>query len=264
MIMVEILMPVMIVSGIGIVAGVLLSIMSMVMHVPVDEKQEAVREALPGANCGACGYAGCDAYAEAVSKGETEVNHCIPGGQAVKDALAEIMGVQAGDVEKAIAYVQCFGTSVNTKNKMQYIGEMTCASANQMFGGPGSCTYGCMGLGDCLSACDYDAIHIRDGVAFIDPLKCVGCSKCVRTCPKAVIAMQPANSIARVSCSSRDKGGEVRKICQVGCTGCTRCVRICPEGAIKVENFLSRVDPEKCTACGKCVEECPQKCLHIA
>lgn len=259
----NILLPVIIVSALGIAAGLLLSIVSVFMQVQKNEKQEILREQLPGANCGACGYAGCDSYALAVAEGRSDVTFCLPGGQSVKDALAEIMGIQAGSVRKMAAVVQCSGSRQNTAPKMRYIGEHTCAAANQMFGGPGSCTYGCLGFGDCAAVCAYGAIEIKDGVAVINKDQCAACSMCVRACPKSIIAMAPAQGAALVSCSSKDKGGDVRRICSAGCTGCTKCKRACDYDAIEITSFLARIDSEKCTACGACVTACPQNCIRI-
>lgn len=259
----SILFPVLIVSGVGIVSGVILSIAAAVLSVPVDERQIALRDALPGANCGACGYAGCDGYAEAVASGDADISLCTPGGADVKTQLADILGTDAGDFRKMTAFVHCSGSSANTSAKMQYMGERTCAAANQMFGGPGNCGFGCIGFGDCAAVCEYDAVNICDGVAVIDPDKCVGCAKCVSACPKSIIDISPADTTALISCSSHDKGAVVRKICSVGCIGCTRCVKACPEGAIHMEDTLAVIDYDKCTGCGACAESCLQNCILI-
>ena len=260
----EILIAVLIVTAIGLVAGVGLAIASIVMAVPKDERAEAVLEVLPGANCGACGYSGCSGYAAALASGEAKAGLCSPGGEAVAAAIAGALGTEQVQVEYKTALVHCKGSHDNTADKMRYQGLQSCAAAAQMFGGVGSCAYGCMGLGDCAAACEYGAITVCNGVANIDPSKCRGCSKCVAACPKRLISFVPLKSQAIVRCSNCDKGGETRKVCKAGCIGCMRCVKACEHGAVKVENFCAKVDPALCTNCGKCAEVCPQHCISIA
>lgn len=259
----NIISPIMIVTVIGTVAGVILSVASILLHTPVDETQEKLRECLPGANCGACGYAGCDSYAEAIAAGDADVSLCVPGGASTKSLLAGIMGVDAGGFRRMAAFVTCNGTADNATEKMRYIGAESCAAANQIFGGSRSCVYGCMGYGDCVTVCEYDAIYISNGVSVVDPNKCVGCKRCITACPKSIISLVPAESTAYVVCSSHDKGPLVKKACSVGCIGCTKCVKVCPQEAISMNNFLAIVDYDKCTACGLCADSCPQKCISI-
>ena len=258
-----IVLAVLLVGGIGLIAGVGLAIASIVMAVPRDEKADAVEELLPGANCGACGYSGCAGYAAALAKGEAKPGQCSPGGKEVADKVAALLGVAGGDVEYKTALVHCMGSYDNTTDKMIYQGQKSCAAAAQIFGGVGRCPYGCMGLGDCAAVCEYGAITVCNGVACIDPAKCRGCSKCVAACPKHLISFVPMRSQAVVRCSNCDKGGETRKVCKVGCIGCMRCVKACEQGAVTVTNFLAKVDPVKCTNCGKCREVCPQGCITL-
>lgn len=257
----SIMFPVIIVTVIGTLSGVILSVASIILAVPVDETQEKIRGALPGANCGACGYAGCDSYAEAVSKGEAKVTLCIPGGNDVKDQLAGIMGVEAGDIRRMAAFVKCDGSCDSVSVKMKYAGIKTCAAANQIFGGPSACTYGCMGYGDCVAVCQYDAIQVINGVSVVNSDKCSGCTMCIAECPKNIISLYPADKISAIRCSSHDKGAQVKKACAVGCIGCTKCVKACPQNAISMDNFLAVVDYDKCNGCGICTESCPQKCI---
>lgn len=259
----ELLLPILIVAGIGLVAGLGLAIASIVMAVPKNEKAEKVLELLPGANCGACGFSGCSGYAEALAKGEAASGLCSPGGAEVAAAIAEALGTDAGEVEYKTALVHCMGTYDNTSDKMEYQGLRSCAAAAQFFGGVGSCSFGCMGLGDCASACDYGAITVCNGVASIHPEKCKGCSKCVAACPKKLISFVPLKTQAVVRCSNCDKGGQTRKVCKTGCIGCMRCVKVCEAGAVEVKNFLARVNSERCTGCGKCVEICTQGCITL-
>ncbi|MDR1564809.1 MAG: RnfABCDGE type electron transport complex subunit B, partial [Oscillospiraceae bacterium] len=217
---------VVLVSVIGLAAGILLAVASKVFDVPVDEKLQSITEALPGANCGACGYAGCADYAAALASGEAKNGLCSPGGADSAAAIAEILGQELGEVAYKTALVHCLGTWDNTSNKMDYAGIQTCAAAMQQFAGVGSCTYGCMGLGDCMRACEYGAITVCNGVASINPALCKGCSKCVATCPKHIISFVPLKKSAVIRCMNCDKGGETRKVCLYGCIGCKRCEKV--------------------------------------
>ncbi|MFI3324822.1 MAG: RnfABCDGE type electron transport complex subunit B [Clostridia bacterium] len=257
-----IILGIIIVAVIGIVAGVGLSIASIVMAVPKDEKAEALLEKLPGANCGACGFSGCEGYAVAMAKGEAEVGLCSPGGADCAAACGEILGVIAS-VETKTAVVHCMGNSDFTADKMNYDGIPSCAAAALLAGGVSSCRFGCMGLGDCVRACQYGAIEIVNGLAVINPEKCRGCSLCVAACPKNLISFIPYRDQAIVRCANCDKGASVTKICKVGCIGCMKCVKSCEVGAVKVTNFKATIDPSKCIACGKCVEVCPRKIIEM-
>lgn len=259
----SIVIPVIIVSSIGVLSGVILSVASIVLATPVNEMQEAVREVLPGANCGACGYAGCDGYAAALAEGDVPLTKCIPGGAAVKDQLSEILGVQAGDFRPMGAFVKCGGDCDSEKVKLEYVGCETCHAANQMFAGPGACTYGCIGFGDCVTVCEYDAISVINDVAVVDRDKCVGCSKCIAKCPKNIIELAPIHTVSAVACSNSDKGARVREACSAGCIGCMKCQKVCPEEAITVVNFLAVVDYDKCNGCGLCAENCTVSCITV-
>ncbi len=261
----QIIIAVAIVAITGLVAGLGLAIASVVMAVPKDEKAEAIRECLPGANCGACGFSGCDGYAAALSKGETDNTAlCAPGGNDAATAIANVLGVEAGKVEPSAAVVLCKGHRRNAEEKYIYQGVDSCKMAVQLYGGPKNCTYGCVGLGDCVAACPYDAIHICDGVARVNPIMCRACQMCVRTCPKGLIEMMPLHkTVAAVTCKNHDKGAQTRKDCKVGCIGCMKCVKTCEHGAVKVENFTAHVDYSKCIGCGKCHEACPTGAIDL-
>ncbi len=260
-----ILLAVILVAAIGLVAGVGLSIASVVMAVPKDETAEKIRECLPGANCGACGFSGCDGYAAALSSGEaTQTNLCAPGGNDVASEIAAVLGVEAGSIEPMAAFVHCNGTHTNSKYKLDYKGVMSCQMAAQLFGGPKECVYGCIGYGDCLNVCDFGAISICEGVARVDPMKCAACKRCVNTCPKHLIELIPLHKTkAIVTCKNHNKGAFTRKECSAGCIGCMKCTKVCEFEAIKVENNTAHVDYDKCTGCGKCAETCPIKAIHI-
>jgi electron transport complex protein RnfB len=253
-----------ILGALGLVFGVLLAIAGKVFAVEKDPKEEAVRAACAGANCGACGYPGCDGYAAAVVRGEAPVNACVPGGAAAANTIGEIMGVAASAGEASVAFVRCSGTCGHTKEKFNYEGLSSCLAATRLGGGSGAnvCAAGCMGFGDCAAACPFGAMSVVDGVAHVDREKCVGCMKCAEACPKKLITKVPASSTDVVGCSSTDKGALVNKYCDFGCIGCMKCKKECPADAITVENNLAVIDQSKCVNCGHCSDICPRHCIH--
>ncbi|SHG98801.1 electron transport complex, RnfABCDGE type, B subunit [Anaerosphaera aminiphila DSM 21120] len=252
-----IILPVGILAVIGAIFGVVLSIASRVFAVETDEKVEAIRNALPGANCGACGFPGCDGLAQAIADGKATVSGCSIGGKEVADDIAEIMGVNAGDIEKEVACVLCQGSCGKAKEKYNYNGFVDCRLISDFQKGSKSCNYGCVGGGTCVSVCEFDAIHIVDGIAVVDKEKCVACKKCVDICPKHLIEMVPYKSKTVVKCFSNDIGKVVRANCSVGCISCNICEKSCPKDAIHVENNIAKIDYDKCINCGICVAKCP-------
>lgn len=259
----NILLAVCVVAGIGLIVGLVLAIASIIMAVPKDEKTEAVLQALPGANCGACGFSGCAGYAKALAHGKAESGLCSPGGEEAVNAIAKVLGITAGAVEPKTAMVHCMGSYDNTENRMEYQGINSCKAAALLNGGVGKCNYGCMGLGDCVAVCEYNAITVCNGVASIDYSKCKSCGKCVKACPKNIIGIVPIKKQAVVRCMNCDKGALTRKDCKVGCIGCMRCVKACPSGAIQVNSFNATVNPALCTGCGACAEVCGQGCITM-
>ncbi|MBQ9625225.1 MAG: RnfABCDGE type electron transport complex subunit B [Clostridia bacterium] len=245
----------------GIIVTAILVIASKYMAVPVDEKQELIREALPGANCGACGLAGCDEYAAAVARGEAAPNLCIPGGAASGEKIAEIMGLSFENVEVKKAFVKCNGTCDKVEKKLDYDGIETCEACNMLFSGNSSCDYGCLGFGDCVKACAFDAIEIVNGVAVIDREKCTGCEACTIACPKHIIEMLPDKNKVRVACSSKASPKVSMQSCQVSCIACKKCEKACPFDSVHVNDFLAKVNAETCKNCGKCMKECPRGCI---
>ncbi len=262
--MFEAVLPaVLLVAGIGLVAALLLAFASTVMAVPVNETEVAVRDCLPGANCGACGFSGCDSYAKAVAEGSAPANLCRPGGKDAAAKIAEVLGVEVEESVPVVAFVHCNGTCDHNKQKMQYEGLTSCAAAKMLYGGKGACTFGCLGCGDCAKVCDQGAICVENGIAHVDPRKCVGCGLCAKACPNRVISLVPATEQVVVACSNREKGAVARQKCSSGCIGCMKCQRNCPAEAITIVDNLAVVDYDKCTGCGTCVEGCPVGCLAL-
>ena len=251
-----------VVGIIGIVIGVLLGVASEKFKVEVDEREILVRNELPGNNCGGCGYAGCDALAKAIAAGQADVGACPVGGAPVAEKIASIMGVEAGAGVKKVAFVKCKGTCDKTRMQYRYYGIDDCRKVSVVPGtGEKACSYGCMGFGSCVKACEFDAIHVVDGVAVVDKEKCVACGKCTEACPLGLITLVPYNAEHLVQCNSHDKGKDVKAKCDNGCIGCTLCTKQCEFDAIHMDNNVAVIDYEKCTNCGKCAEKCPTKVI---
>ena len=261
--MFDILIPVGILFGISLVCAVLLTVANKFFGVKEDETAVAIRDCLPGANCGACGYSGCDGYAKALAEKTCEkTNLCVPGGDNTAKEIANILGVAAEDVVEKVAYVACNGTCEATQRKYDYQGPQTCYNANVAYSGDKFCTYACLGYGDCAAVCPQNAITLEDGIAHINPRKCIGCGICVRTCPNSIIHLINDTSRVVVECSNHDKGAQTRKYCTNGCIGCMKCQKACPHGAIKVVENLAVIDYSLCTGCGECAKVCPVHCIH--
>ena len=247
--------------GVGIVAAVLLVITDKFFGVKKDEKVEEIRSYLPGANCGACGFTGCDGYAEAVARGEALCSLCIPGGKDTAEKIGAITGGEVADVKGKRAVVLCRGTLSSSEVKCGYTGSESCRAKCMVFGGVRACNSSCLGCGDCAAVCPTEAISVVDGVARIRVDKCIGCGKCVKACPKKIISLLPEDFAVAVACSNEEKGAVTRKKCKNGCIGCKKCENTCKWGAITVVDNLARIDYEKCTGCGECAAVCPVKCI---
>ena len=246
----------------GLLLGLFLGFMGKKFAVEVDQKEIDVRAELPGNNCGGCGYAGCDGLAKAIANGEAPVNGCPVGGAAAAEKISAIMGVEAGEFVKKVAFVKCAGTCEKANQDYEYTGVQDCAAmAFVPNGGPKSCNYGCLGFGNCVKACPFDAIHVVDGVAVVDKDACKACGKCVAACPKHLIELLPVSAKHIVQCSSKDKGKDVMKACSVGCIACHLCEKNCPSDAVHVVDNVAYIDQEKCTKCGLCAEKCPKKII---
>ena len=258
-----ILFPVLLLLGIALLCAVLLTVASVFFAVKEDETALAIRDCLPGANCGACGYSGCDGYAKALSNKNTDkVNLCVPGGDNTAKEIAAILGVEAADVVERVAYVACSGTCDAVSKKYYYQGHKTCRTANMAYSGDKFCNYACLGYGDCSVVCPQNAITVNDGVARVNPRKCIGCGICVRECPNGIIHLINDTTRVIVECSSHDKGAVTRKFCSNGCIGCMKCQKTCPNGAITVNDNLATIDYNLCTGCGECAKVCPVHCIH--
>ena len=253
------LQPIIILGTMGLLFGVGLYIASKVFFVKVDPRVEQVSHALPGANCGACGLAGCSGFAKAIVHGSADVAGCIPGGEDIAHLIADIMGVEAKTKDKEVAILCCKGRDV--KDRFVYQGIPTCLAAAQTQGGHKECVYGCLQYGDCSHACPFDAITMVDGFPVVNEKKCTGCGNCVDACPRNLFMLKPLGRLVHVTCKSLDKAKDVMKACKVGCIGCKKCEKICKFDAIHIGNFLAEIDYEKCTSCGLCVKECPTSAI---
>lgn len=257
----DILIALGIVGAIGLLAALLLALVSHFFHVPEDERAKRLREALPGVNCGACGYKGCDDYAAALAEGTAKANLCVPGAQDTAQMLSEILGIVVEPPKNMVAFVHCNGNCEATAKRNVYVGVESCRAAASLYGGPNACAYGCLGYGDCAKACPSHAICIKDGIAHVDATLCLGCGVCVDLCPKRMIELVPEDTAEVVMCNNRDRGADARKACSNACIGCKKCEKNCPANAITVVDALAKIDYEKCTRCGACVEGCPTGCL---
>ena len=260
-IMGNILPPTLILGGLGVVFGLGLSYASKIFAVDIDKRIAMIKEVLPGANCGACGYPGCDAFATGVVEGSAKIDGCPVGGYETASKIAEIMGATVDECEKKVARIFCRGTYSASKEKYDYYGIEDCFTASQVFGGQKACAHGCLGFGNCKDACAFDAIVIEEGIARILEENCTGCGKCVEACPQNIIELVPEKKRYAVLCRSKDKGAITRKSCSVGCIGCMKCVKACPKDAISMVDNHAVIDTEKCVNCGVCVKVCPTSAI---
>ncbi len=254
------ILPIIIFAALGLLAGVLLTVASKVFHVETDERIQQISDALPQANCGACGFAGCSNYADAIVKNGAATNLCRPGGSETAKKISEILGTEVQEVIPQTAVVLCSGSCDAVKERFNYDGIQSCKAAKRLYGGAKSCTYGCIGLGDCAEACDENGIEIVNGVAVIKGA-CIACGQCVKACPNSLITIRPVKNHIDVKCSSKDNGKNTRLACKNGCIGCKMCEKKCEHDAIKVVDFHAVIDYDKCVGCGDCVAACPMKVI---
>lgn len=258
-----ILFTIIMLSVLGLVAALILFFVAQKFKVVEDPRIDMVNEALPGANCGGCGYTGCRPFAEVLVKSESlEGLNCPVGGSDTMSQVAEILGRQPVAVEPKVAVVRCNGSPENAARTSNYDGAVSCRVAHSLYGGTTGCQYGCLGCGDCVESCLFDAMYM-DPVTQLPVIiddKCVACNACVKACPRDIIELRKRNKKDRkiyVSCVNKDKGGPARRACKVACIGCGKCVKICPYDAITMEDNLAFIDSYKCKLCRKCVPECP-------
>lgn len=256
-------------GGIGIIAAAVLYIVAKRFRVDEDERVLLIEEVLPGANCGACGYKGCHDFATACAAAESLDGMFCPGaGADGMKRIGEIAGLSVAETVRKVAVVACAGGCDERPLVRKYDGVLRCSIETVVGEGETSCPYGCLGWGDCVEACPYDAIHIDSETLLpvVDPSKCVGCGKCAKACPRGVIKLQdvpePYGTVVYVACQNRDKGPLAMKACAVSCIGCGKCKKTCGQEAITVEHFIASIDSSKCVRCGQCVEACPRHSIH--
>lgn len=253
---------------VGALAALLLFVVSKKFHVEEDARIELVNEALPGANCGGCGYPGCSGFARACVEAESmEGLFCTVGGNDTMLKVADILGRTAVEAEPQLAVVRCNGTCDARPKVNQYDGASSCAIAAATYGGETGCTFGCLGLGDCTLACGFDAIKMNPltGLPEVDEERCTACGACVKACPKMIIELRKKGPKGRrifVSCVNKEKGGVAKKACDNACIGCSKCFKECKFEAITIANNLAYIDPNKCRLCRKCVVVCPTGAIH--
>lgn len=246
----------------GLILGLLLAAAEKMFAVKEDPRVEAIMQALPSVNCGACGFPGCSGYAAAVAAGSAEPNRCTVGGDKVAQEIAGIMGVEAGKAERRIAALLCRGGKSKSFEKFEYHGITSCSALNITAGGNKACSFGCLGMGDCVKMCPFGALYMNeDKLPVVVEEKCKACGKCVQTCPRGLFELIPASKKVIVACKSHDSLQDTRKACKVGCIACRLCEKKCPVGAIKVVDNLATIDYTLCTGCGICVDVCPQKAI---
>jgi len=257
-----ILQAILIVGGLAVLAGVMLAVAAKAFKVTEDEKLELVKTMMPGANCGACGCAGCDDYASQIINNGAPINLCQPGGEDLVRKLGRLLGQDAAAIEPRTAIVACSRNPNLEEEKMHYEGRKSCVAASLFYRGKMSCPNACLGYGDCAAVCPNDAISVASGIAKVDKKRCIGCGECIKACPQETLVMRPQRAFVYVACQNPAKGKITRQQCKSGCIGCHRCEKVCPTGAIYFSGDLARIKAVKCIQCGKCIEACPTKVIY--
>lgn len=249
--------------ALGVLSALILYFVAQKFKVYEDPRIDTVESMLPGANCGGCGFPGCRGLADAlVREDDISALFCPVGGGATMSAIASFLGKAAPEKEPSVAEVRCGGSCAKRAHTNRYDGATSCAVAASLYGGETGCTYGCLGNGDCVAVCNFDAIHMDAGTGLpvVDESKCTACGACVKACPKTLIELRRQgvkNRRVYVSCRNMDKGAVARKACEAACIACGKCEKVCEFGAITIENNLAFIDSYKCKLCRKCVPECP-------
>jgi len=255
-------------SAIGVTSAIVLYFVAQKFKVIEDPRIDVVEGTLPGANCGGCGFAGCRAFAEGIVKaGKLDDFNCPVGGNSTMAAIAKALGLEAEEKDPMIAVLRCNGNCDYAPKKLNYDGPATCAFAHNLYSGESGCPYGCLGLGDCVVSCKFDALYIdeKTGLPVVDEDKCVACGACVKACPRGIFELRLKGKKSRrifVSCINQEKGAVAKKNCEVACIGCSKCFKVCAFDAITMENNLAYIDDEKCKLCRKCAPECPTNAIH--
>lgn len=255
-------------GSIGTVSAVILFLAAKKFYVEEDPRIDQVEEILPAANCGGCGFPGCRGFAEALVKADDFTNlNCPVGGAEVMKQAAAVLGKEAVVATPMVAVVRCNGTCESRPKTNEYDGAASCTIASSLYGGETGCSYGCLGLGECVEACDFNAMYMdkETGLPVIIEDNCVACGACVKACPKDIIELRKVGPKSRrifVSCVNEDKGGIAKKACDVACIGCGKCFKVCPFDAITMKNNLAYIDYNKCKLCRKCVVVCPTNAIH--
>ena len=257
----NVIYAVLVLGVIAVVFGLILSVAAKAFEVKVDERLPKIQACLAGANCGGCGYPGCAGCAEAILAGKAPVTACAPAGAEGAAKIAEIMGMEAPSGEKQVAHVLCNGGEASVKN-FEYVGLHDCVAATKVAGGPTACSFGCMGFGTCVAACQFDAIHINaQGVAEVDKEKCTNCGACMKACPRGLITSVPVSKKVHVACANLDKGKAAMSVCGNSCIGCGLCEKECKKDAIHVVNGVAVIDYDKCVGCKLCTKVCPRDAI---
>ena len=250
-------------GSLGLLFGIGLALAGRFLRVQEDPRLGQVTQSLPGANCGACGFSGCAAFARALLGGSAPITGCRAGGDDTAERLAAILGRRVERAGRRVARVLCGGGRQVALTRAGYDGVPDCRAADALAGGPKGCPQGCLGFGTCVEACPFGALTMGpDGLPAVDEAKCTGCGLCELVCPRGVIRVLPA-SASYVRCVSTMPGKFVRQVCEAGCIGCRICERACERGAIRVVDNLAVIDPERCDGCGKCAERCPTHCIAV-
>jgi Na+-translocating ferredoxin:NAD+ oxidoreductase RNF subunit RnfB len=250
-------------SVLGLLLALILYLVAQKFKVEEDPRIDDVEAILPGANCGGCGYAGCRAFAEGCVKADSlDALYCPVGGNDTMKSVASYLGMEVAEKAPQVAVVRCNGNCDSRPKTNHYDGYSSCSVMASLYAGDTACSFGCLGQGDCVVVCNFDAIKMdpRTGLPEVDQDKCTACGACVKACPKFIIELRnkgPKNRRIFVSCINKDKGGVARKACAVACIGCFKCQKVCPFDAITMSNNLAYIDYNKCKLCRKCVTECP-------